>query len=148
MSSNGHVQIRDYSDREILAMILDLSAQGDTTTRDLAVRVYGWGHIEGRDVATVRHGCRCVGSRLSWMKRFGLIEKGEKPGEWSVSAIGLKLARQRMQSDTAVTIKRTPDERTLDLANLVGERMVAAGPVAGTAMRRELQFQIQKRRRA
>lgn len=149
MSSNGHVQLSDYSDREILAMMLDLSEQGDITVRDLAIRVYGWTQIE-RDTEQdkVGHGIRCCTSRMAWMRRFGLVEKGEEKGQWLISKMGRSLVSSRMQENVTLAIRNTPDHRVLDLAHLVGVRMVeASDPYAGIAMRRELQHQIQRRKR-
>lgn len=148
MSDNGQVRISDFSDRELLAMILDLDASGEVNSHELAVRIYGWSEIAREDAKKVSHGVRCCGARLAWMKRYGLVERGEKKGEWTISHMGRQLTERQLPADVRVTISRTPDERSLSLANIVGERMVAAGTVAGTAMRRELQFQITRRKRA
>lgn len=154
MAENGHVQLADYSDREILLMMLDLG--GEVSTPDLASRIYGWTYIQEQDEAKVRHGRHCVGSRLSWMRRFGLVESmievvdgKEKKGTrtWRVSNPGKNMVGFELTRPAEAYLSRISDEGGLVLANRVGERLVKAGEITGTAMRRELQFQINRRRR-
>lgn len=145
MSSNGNVQIRDYSDRELLAIMLDLG--GEVSSPDLAARVYGWGAIESEDKGKVAHGRRCVTSRLIWMRRFGLVEswvavESPKVRTWKVSPVGIQLRQAKLGRAVDNAISNSPDAQMLEMANLVGERFYRGSSVARTAMRRELQFHI------
>lgn len=151
MSSNGHVQISDFSDREILAIMLDLG--GDVPPGLLAARIYGWSKIETEDKDVVAHGKRCVTSRLSWMRRYGLVEswvtvEPPKVRTWKVSVPGSQMLQAQLPAGTVNALDRLTDTYDLSLANVVGEKLVKAGQISGTAMRRELQFQIARRRRA
>lgn len=150
MSSNGSVQIRDYSDRELLAIMLDLG--GEVSTPDLAARIYGWGAIESEDKNKVAHGRRCVTSRLIWMRRYGLVEsrvegKPIKLRTWKVSNPGKSMLQAALPPAIERGITSASDTLGLTLANRIGERLVGAGQITGTAMRRELQFQIARRKR-
>jgi hypothetical protein len=153
MSSNGRVQIRDFSDREILLMMLDLG--GDVATLALAQRIYGWNQDEVADVKNddVTRGCRCVSSRLTWMRRFGLVEsmiEVDPPHarSWQVSAPGKTMVGFTLPNVVESTMMRMSDSADLVLANRLGERLVKAGEITGTAMRRELQFAITRRKRS
>jgi len=155
MSSNGHVQIKDFSDREILLMILDLG--GEVSTPELATRIYGWSAVEAEDKNMVEHGRRCVGSRLSWMRRFGLVDsmietkQGRPvPGTrtWKPSPAGKNMIGVTLPRVVELGLMRTSDNDGLVLANRIGEKLVKAGEITGTAMRRELQFQINRRRQS
>ena len=150
MSSNGHVQISDFSDREILLMITDLG--GEVSTPDLAARIYGWKGPDHEDATDRTRGHRCVSSRLAWMRKFGLVESWvevnpPKTRTWKVSVPGATMVGAKLPTATAQTIDRLTDSYDLTLANVVGEKLVKAGKISGTAMRRELQFQITRRRR-
>lgn len=153
MSANGRVQISDYSDREILLAILDLG--GEVSAPELAARLYGWGAIESEDKDKVSHGRRCVSCRLAWMRRFGLVESMieveggvEKKGTrtWKASAPGKTMVGFTLPNAVESTMLRMSDSADLVLANRLGERLVKAGEITGTAMRRELQFHITRRK--
>ena len=144
MSSNGNVQLRDYSDREILAIMLDLG--GEVGPLPLTARIYGWSAIQADDPGTRSHGIRCVTSRLSWMRRFGLVARDEDV--WVVSDEGKRLMKAQLSQVVERAMARDLDDASLVLANRVGEKLVKAGEITGTAMRRELQFQITRRKLA
>jgi hypothetical protein len=148
MGTNGRVQIRDYSDREILMMMLDIGGKGWITTLSLATRIYGWKPEEiTPENEAIDHGSRCVTSRLAWMKRVGLVEKGDDPGNWSISSAGQSMVGFELSRPIETALMRVSDTGGLALANRVGEKLVKAGEITGTAMRRELQFQITRRKR-
>lgn len=140
---SDRVRISDFSDRELLALVADLGSQ--VTARDLAIRIFGIAELEENE-QEIRRESRCVTSRLSWMRRFGLIERDKESGEWLISAMGEALRKTRVSRAIANGIESADEAASLSLANIVGERLVSSGPVAGQAMQRELQFQITRRR--
>jgi hypothetical protein len=138
------IRISDYSDRELLGIMWDLAGSGVVTSRELAVRLFAIPDLE-ENTEQISHAIRCAGSRLSWMRRYGLVEAGEGKGEWQISVAGDALRRARLQSSVSAGIAKT--DAALDLANQVGEKLVKAGVVEGRAMQRELTFQINRRKR-
>jgi len=144
LEQTEHIRISDYSDRELLGIMFDLNGTGMVTTRELALRLFAIPDLE-ENTDRITHARKCAGARLSWMKRFGLIEKGDEPGEWMISVEGDKLRRSKLRQTIAQGISGT--DAALDLANAVGEKLVAASPIEGRAMQRELTFQINRRKR-
>lgn len=145
------VRIRDFSDRELLGVIADLAgANGRTGTvveaRDVALRVFGV-TPNARNESDIAYFTKCVTARFTWMRRFGLLDKGEAAGEWYLSREGNALRRARLQRAVDVGIASSKDETMLALANVTGERMLHARPVEAKAMERELRFQIERRKR-
>lgn len=138
-----HVRIGDYSDRELLGIMADLGGL-DIATRDVALRISGLPELEDNE-PEIRHWTKCVGSRFSWMRRYGLVEKAEEKGEWSISETGERLRRAKLGA-VATRIAQADDIAALQLANVVGEKLVVAGMVEGRAMQRELIFQINRRK--
>lgn len=139
-----HIRISDYSDRELLAVMHDLNGTGVVTSRELATRLFAI--PEGEDFTDqIKHATKCAGIRLSWMKRFGLVEKGENPSEWQISVVGEQLRRTKLRGAVSSGIAQT--DAPLDLANAVGEKLNSAGTIEGRAMQRELMFQIQRRKK-
>jgi hypothetical protein len=138
-----HIRISDYSDRELLGVMFDLAGTGVVTSRELATRLFAI--PEGEDFAELtKHATKCAGTRLSWMKRYGLVESGDKLGEWQISVAGDQLRRAKLRGAVSSGIAQT--DAALDLANAVGEKLVKAGKVEGRAMQRELTFQINRRK--
>jgi hypothetical protein len=144
LAAAEHIRISDYSDRELLGIMWDLAGPGVVTSRELAVRLFAIPDLE-ENTEKISHAIRCAGSRLSWMVRYGLVEKGEERGEWKVSVAGDQLRRAKLRASVSTSIAKT--DAALDLANAVGEKLVKAGRVEGRAMQRELTFQINRRKR-
>lgn len=132
-----HLQIRDFSDRELLAVIRD--AGGTVVAAELAQRIFVVADGE------LPHFTRCVTSRLVWMRRYGLIDRTEE-GAWAISAEGEELRAGRVSDTVAAGIDRMGETSMLNLGHVVGVKLVAAGPVAGRAMQRELSHQMNKRK--
>lgn len=140
MSSNeSHLQIRDFSDRELLAVIRD--AGGKVVAQELAVRIFAPTTPE-----TVAYYTRCVTSRLVWMRRYGLIEREAETGEWQISGQGERLRAGTLSESMETRIVNLGEDNSLALANTVGEKLVVSGEIAGRAMQRELVHQINRRR--
>jgi hypothetical protein len=138
--ATDHVRIADYSDREILAMMLDLDGSGEVSASELSFRIFGL--TPESDLDELKHGHRCVTSRLSWMRRFGLVYKGEEVGMWAISHEGKALRSAKLGRAMNSAVTNSHDSAMLEMAHIVGERLLRAKPVSRTAMRRELQFQI------
>lgn len=136
------VQISDFSDREILGMMHDLARGAPIGARELALRAFGLN--ENGDRAELVRAARCVTARLSWMRRFGLVEKGDEQGEWMPSDAGRQLQSGRLAAPVLGGIERSAESQALALAYVVGERLVRANPVSRTAMRRELQYHFRR----
>ena len=139
-----HIRISDYSDRELLGIMFDLAGTGVVTSRELATRLFAIPDLEDKE-EEAKHATKCAGARLAWMKRYGLVEKGDNLGEWQLSVAGDQLRRSKLRNTVSSGIAQT--DAALDLANAVGEKLVKAGAVEGRAMQRELQFQIGRRKR-
>jgi hypothetical protein len=137
------VQIRDFSDRELMAVIADLG--NPVSARQVATRIFGIAELEENE-PEIRRESRCVVSRFVWMRRYGLLERNEE-GLWQISVEGEALRRGKLSTQVVSGIERAQESSVLALANVVGEKLVSAGVVSGRAMQRELQFQIGRRRR-
>jgi len=139
------LRIKDFSDREILAVIADLqNGDGYAKVGDLAPRLFGLSETES-SLETLDHAARCVTSRLAWMRRYGLVEKGEEAGFWCISEWGKQLRFTPLGRALSSAITNTPEGSLLELTHQVADRMKERS-VAGRAMRREFQFQVARRR--
>lgn len=143
------VRIRDYSDRELLAIVGDLARAngnpgGAVEARAVAVRVFGVKDTP-RNEEDLSYFSKCVTARFTWMRRFGLLEKGEHVGEWFLSEKGNAYRRAKLTRAIESQIASMDDE-LIALAHAVGDRMVKADDVGATAIRREILFQAERRK--
>jgi hypothetical protein len=136
------VQISDFSDRELMAVIADLG--NPVAAREVALRIFGIAELEENE-KEIRRESRCVISRFVWMRRYGLLDRDEE-GLWRISNEGEALRRGKVSAAVESGIVKAKESSGLALANLVGEKLVGSGVVSGRAMQRELQFQITRRR--
>jgi hypothetical protein len=145
------LRIRDFSDREILAIVADQASAngvvgGPVDARDVALRVFGLKDNEAnRD--SIAYYTRCVSVRFSWMRRFGLMEKGEQKGQWLLSKDGNALRAASLRAAVDRGIDEAGEDQSLVLANKVAERLFNSSAIAAKAMEREFRFQISRRKR-
>jgi len=138
-NQDGRLRIRDFSDRELLALFIDMG--GSCSAAEMAQRVFD---LKDGDEHIPRQ-TRCVTSRFVWMRRYGLVSRDEE-GRWQISQAGSLLRTARIPDSMATNIDRMAEDRMLDLANTVGLKLVAASEIQGRAMQRELVHQINRRR--
>jgi hypothetical protein len=143
--ASSQLQIKDFSDREILAVMNDLNGSDDIVLAgDLTLRLFGLTRDD--DMEVLDHAARCVTSRLAWMRRYGLVEKGEKPGYWAISEQGKMLRFTPLGRALSAAITNTPEASLMELTHQVSDRMLKANDVPARAMRREVQHQILRRK--
>lgn len=143
--ASSDLQIKTFSDREILGIIGDVgNGEAEILASELALRIFGLKPDEDEDVRL--HATRCVTARLTWMRRYGLIVKGERKGEWAMSEMGRALRFNHLGRSLSSAISNTPEASLMEMTHQVSERMLGAGDVAGRAMRREFQHQVTRRR--
>jgi hypothetical protein len=142
MPEETHVQISDFSDRELLALITDLGTT--VSSREVGIRIFGIKELEDNE-PEIAHAARCVTSRFVWMRRYGLLDRNEE-GDWLISSHGDALRKGTLSSPVSNGIAKLKENSALALANAVGEKLVGSGVISGRAMQRELTFQINRRR--
>lgn len=123
------------SDAELLGIVDDLADEdGWTATLDVRLQL-------GEDVEAVKHSG--VPQRLSWMRRYGWMERSGETGLWRLTAMGHAILDHPQLSKSV--------ERALDGLNLaqrvrlareIGESGAGAAPSVRTALRRQWQRSI------
>ena len=121
------------SDTELLAIVDDLSDEN------------GWAHTYavrvqlGEDPEETGHRSG-VGPRLSWMKRYGWLEKGEASNEWRLTAMGHQILDNPNLSRAVenALAKLSPAQR-VRLTREIAEGGQGAPMEVRTALRRQWQ---------
>ena len=91
------------------------------------------------------HATRCVTARLTWMRRYGLVTKGERKGEWAMSEMGRALRYTHLGRSLSSAISNTHESSLMELTHQVSERMIRERDIPARAMRREFQHQVLRR---
>lgn len=141
------MRLQDYSDRDLLGLLNDLGDQeGWCLTHDVAIQTFGTA-IDNDDNRR-EHAERCVGIRLSWMRRYGVVDAHpEKKKMWRLSRVGYALLEGNLTAKQETALAGARDEQLLFLATAFGERYMTADSVGATMMRRAWQYAAGRRRR-
>ncbi len=131
-------RLADFSDREILHMVDDHGDNdGWVTTDQIAQAISGRPKRDDR-----RNARRAAGIRLSWLKRFGVIErKTDQPllGAWRITQVGKHFLDGRLKERTAQEVRVMPDAQLVELLRHTSDRYQAAPRSSAILMRREWQ---------
>lgn len=131
--SNGRPHafgLMDFSDRELLNVVLDCEGGDGWIKTEQIVAAVG---LEGPSAM------RCVGIRFSWMKRYGVMERHEKKGEWRLTEIGRNIALGSLNDMQKKAIDGLSEREVMEATRLLTGRFNRVGPVASTMMRRAWQ---------
>lgn len=121
------LKLTDYSDRELLFLIQDVADKD------------GWVTTEGLAAALdLNHPnpIQCVGTRMGWMARFGIVEKG-RAHTWRLSHVGYAVMRAGLNKGAVNAMGSTKDEALLELTHKLTDRYASTAPEVATLMRRE-----------
>lgn len=131
------LRLYDYSDRELLAMMLDEAGDdGWVNTHDLAAAL----SIDHK------HPGQCVGIRLSWLKRYGVVQRKDGSPEWRLTRAGLAQALGKLDPEQQAVLDGLSTEQMLTLTGSLTRRYRRVGETAAHLMRREMTAGIYHRR--
>ncbi len=133
----------DYTDRELLAVVDDLTpGKSYASTSDIAERI----GLTGDNPR------RAVGSRMSWMVRYGFCERNDDPEkkdnpEYRLTKAGRDLRTGNLSSSLERALDGlSPGDRVLVMRSVAGSAFARATPEQD-AVRREYGHHFAKRRR-
>jgi hypothetical protein len=90
---------------------------------------------------------KCIGQRLSWLKRFGVVEKHkDTPGLWRLTKEGRALIGADLKAGQRRALESLTDSQVLALTTVVTDRYRKAGLTSAVMMRREWAYGTSKRR--
>src|SRR5262252_4941792 len=125
-----HLRLQDLSDREILLVLIDAADEGEYAHADEIARALG---MRGDNAK------RCVITRLSWLSRYGAVERellydelgqpvrhrsGEhKKGQgWTPTEIGHQIAAGTLKANQTKMLEGMDDAQILAVTRYVAEQ--------------------------
>jgi len=121
----------DFRDLDLMLKIADAGDhEGWVETRELASML-------GVDEGDKANG---VGIRLSWMRRFGMLDFDAERRMWRLSSGGERVTNAKLRAARAKTIDELPDEQLVEVMAHVTTRYRLGDPVMATMLRREFAY--------
>jgi len=121
----------DLRDLEVMLKIED---EGDDE---------GWVETEEIARAFGFDRARDVGVRLSWMRRYGMLEFDEKRKMWRLTDGGVRVTKAKLRAAKARELQELPDESMIEVVASVATHYRYADPMTATMLRREFLYGTQ-----
>lgn len=86
-----------------------------------------------------------VSRRLSWMKRYGMLEYDEQKALWRLSPGGRRVTEARLRSAAARQIEALPDESFIEVMASITTRYWHGDPMTAHMLRREFLYGTKQR---
>ena len=84
-----------------------------------------------------------VAHRLSWMKRFGMVDYDGEKRMWRLSEGGRRVTASRLRAAQSKAIEAIPDESMIEVMAGVTTRYVHGSPMLAHMLRREFMYGTQ-----
>jgi hypothetical protein len=88
-----------------------------------------------------------IAQRLSWMKRYGMVEFNRERKMWRLTEGGERVTNARLRAAHSKAIERIPDESMVEVMSAVTTRYVHGSPMLAQMLRREFLYGTQPGRR-
>ena len=120
--------VRELRDLELMLKIV---AEGDEE---------GW--IETEEIARSMgfDRARDLGVRLSWMRRYGMLEFDEQRRMWRLSEGGERVSKARLRAAQANALEKLPDESMIEVMSSITTHYRHADPMTAVMLRREFAY--------
>jgi len=131
MAANGrqrHATLYDFRDLDLMLRIAQEAVQTDDLAKDLGF---------GKDIAP-------VGTRLGWMRRFGMVERDEQ-GWWDLTPGGVRVVQAKLKAAQASALSALPDESMIEAMAYITSRYHHGDPMLATMLRREFAYGTKRR---
>jgi hypothetical protein len=130
------LRLDEFSDRELLALMIDLrDERGIVTSYQIA---------DSLD-PDAKHPTQCVGIRLGWLRRWQIVDRVD--GGWKLTRKGEKIAAGELQAEQLQAIESLSAEQGLDAALALGQLYQRIGYSEAVMLRRGWQHAAARRRR-
>jgi hypothetical protein len=81
-----------------------------------------------------------IGSRFSWMRRYGMLERDDERKMWRLTDAGRRVVTAKLRAATSREIEALEDEAFVDVMAKVGQRYRHGSPMIAHMLRREFLY--------
>lgn len=126
--------VRDFRDMDLM---LKIAAEGGEAEIWELTESMGFGEQDRQGLAV----------RLTWMKRYGMVEYDPERKLWKLSKSGERVTQARVEARTRDRLEQLDDENMVDVMAHVTSRYRHGDPMLADLLRREFIFGTQGGRR-
>lgn len=131
-----HVTQYDVRDLDIMFKIAE-NANGKGIAASAIAELLGF---------DAEDGARPVGTRLVWMKRFGMVAYDDKDRSWKLTRGGMRVTDAHLRAPELRVVETMPDEKMVEVMAHVTSRFQRGETMLAHMLRREFVFGTHKRR--
>ena len=128
MARNGKASLHTFRDLDLL---LKLQEEADS---DGSIETAVLSQAMGLETAQE------ITSRLSWMKRYGMLAFDDKARIWRLTPGAERVTKARLRAAHSTALDSMPEEQMVDVMAHVTGRWRHADPMVATMLRREFIF--------
>ena len=121
-----HATLYDFRDLDLMLKLRN--GGGEVATAEMA-EALGFGN----DLLP-------VAQRLSWMRRYGMVEFDQERRLWRLSDGGERVTQARLRAGASRTIEGLPEESMVEVMAAVTQRYFHGSPMLAAMLRREFMF--------
>jgi hypothetical protein len=125
----------DFRDLDIMYRLAE-DQNGGVDTYDLA-------NMLGFDVEEA--GTRHVGTRMAWMRRYGMVAFNDNTRHWSLSRSGRRVVEANLRAPSLKAVEKMPDELMVEAMAHVTSRFQRGDTMLGHMLRREFAYGTKRR---
>jgi len=125
-SRNGRPRATLYDFRD-LDLMVKLADHGGATSHELA------------DLVGLNDP-KSMGTRLGWMRHYGMIERDDTDGVWNLAPGGRRVVKARLRAAMARELDAMPEESMVEVMAHVATRYHIGDPLIATLLRREFLY--------
>ena len=127
-------KVTDFRDTDLLWKLAQQGASG-VEARELA-----------QELGASEDGAHGVGSRLAWMRRYGMVAYDEKKKLWTPTQAAERVLASTVRASRMQAIESIPDEQMVEVMAHVTSRYRLGDPMTAALLRREFQYGTSPRR--
>jgi len=134
--NNGRgASLYDFRDLDLMHKIEAESDNEGWVELEHLARAMGLGDTHNRN----------VGSRLAWMRRYGMVTRHEQTGLWRLSRGGQRVVAARVKAATQHELEALPESAMVETMASVVSRYRFVDAMTAAMLRREFLFGTQAR---
>ena len=131
------LRLEDFSDRELLfALEEHADSNGMVTVLALA---------EGMGLSGLDHPTRNLSSRLSWLRRYGVVDRDEKR-RWFLTTEGARILHMGLKRREATALEGMDEHALFAAMEMFGNRFMSARPESATMAQRQWRYAMAQRK--
>ena len=120
------LKLLDYSDKELIGVVSDMVGPDGWARTNEVTKQLGLKH---------ERPTQCVGARLAWLKRYGIVEGGDR--KWRLTPVGEVFLNGQLSKKASDALERMEAGELFTVTRFLARQQRNAAAPVGHMLRRE-----------